>query len=98
MEAAWPSERLVSHVTAQCHNIDNHNLHFHHCQNLKSHIKSVIMHVIESFAVYFVLSIRSVKALHLYTFSKCNYGTMNCSISYFLDPWNIFIYLITGWL
>jgi hypothetical protein len=38
MEAAWPSEILVSYyITTHYHNSEDHNLNLHHCENVQSH-------------------------------------------------------------
>jgi len=40
MEPAYPSEKLVSyHNATQYHNLEDHNMNLHHCENLKSSIK-----------------------------------------------------------
>jgi len=45
-EAAWPSKMLLVsyHITAQCHNAEDHNWTLHCCENLKSfHVLSFLV-------------------------------------------------------
>jgi len=45
MKAARCSKTVVSHCnTRYCHNPEDLNLNFHHCENLKSHTDSVVSH------------------------------------------------------